>query len=288
MDEWYNTVQAQINLANYPQETAKILQRDIFWFFLKDEEFVSRTLNDSNIDLDKFPASKVRQLAKKLESSKSTVKYIRQVSNEPQATQIHLLRHQCTELPPNRYQRKHRKPKPRPSNYRYQQEERKIDRPPQEHETYRQEQNKQVERCHKCGDTPHIEGFRCPASRHQCKHCSKTGHFSHLCFRKKQESTYKKSTRNAKAHQLKDGRYSTEDSLYKQEDTDVSESEDSFCLQMKMKKLQADQESCDTQHLATNLQYKVRPHGKKTKLLRVKIDVLKHKYNASKYIQDNV
>ena len=55
-------------------------------FFLKDEEFVSRTINDSNIDLDKFPASKVRQLAMKLESSKSTAKYIKQVSNEPQAT----------------------------------------------------------------------------------------------------------------------------------------------------------------------------------------------------------
>ena len=47
MDEWYNAVQVQINLAKYPQETAKILQRDIFWFFLKDEEFVSRTINDS-------------------------------------------------------------------------------------------------------------------------------------------------------------------------------------------------------------------------------------------------
>ena len=92
MDEWYNAVQAQINLAKYPQETARILQRDIFWFFLKDEEFVSRTINDSNLDLDKFPASKVRQLAKKLESSKSTAKYIKQASNEPQATQVHLLK----------------------------------------------------------------------------------------------------------------------------------------------------------------------------------------------------
>ena len=67
MDEWYNAVQLQINLARYPQESARILQRDIFRFFLKDEEFVSRTINDSNIDLDKFPASKVRQLAKKLQ-----------------------------------------------------------------------------------------------------------------------------------------------------------------------------------------------------------------------------
>ena len=64
-DEWYNAVQAQINLAKYPAETAKILHRDIFWFFLVDKEFVSKTISDSNIDLETFPASKVRQLAKR-------------------------------------------------------------------------------------------------------------------------------------------------------------------------------------------------------------------------------
>ena len=67
VDEWYNAVQTQINLAKYPAETAKILHRDIFWFFLRDGEFVSKTMNDSNIDLEKIPASKVRQLAKRLE-----------------------------------------------------------------------------------------------------------------------------------------------------------------------------------------------------------------------------
>ena len=117
--------------------------------------------------MDKFPASKVRQLAKKLESSKSTAKYIKQASNEPQAAQVHLLKHQHTELPPNKHQRNQRKSKPKPFKYRYQQEKKEIDRPPQEHEKYRPEQNKQGERCHKCGDTPHMEGFRCPASRHR-------------------------------------------------------------------------------------------------------------------------
>ena len=222
--------------------------------------------------MDKFPASKVRQLAKKLESSKSTAKYIKQASNEPQAAQVHLLKHQCTELPPNKHQRNQRKSKPKPFKYRYQQEEKEIDRPPQEHEKCRPEQNKQAERCHKCGDTPHMEGFRCPASRHRCKHCSKIGHFSHLCFRKKQEGTYKKNPRNPMAHQLQIGRYFAQDSLDNQEDTDVSESEDSFCLQMQMKKSQADQESCDTQHLETNLHYKVKPYGKKTRILRAKVD----------------
>ena len=34
VDEWYNAVQAQVNLAKYPLETAKILHRDIFLSFL--------------------------------------------------------------------------------------------------------------------------------------------------------------------------------------------------------------------------------------------------------------
>ena len=60
--------------------------------------------------------------------------------------------------------------------------------------------------------------------------------------------------------------------MHNQKDIDVSESEGSFCLQIQMKKSQADQESCDTQHLETNLHYKVKPYGKKTRILRAKID----------------
>ena len=51
VDEWYNAVQAEVCLAKYPPETASILHRGIFWFFLKDEDFVSKTLNECSIDL---------------------------------------------------------------------------------------------------------------------------------------------------------------------------------------------------------------------------------------------
>ena len=84
-------VQAQVNLAKYPPKTAKIMQRDIFWFFLRDEDFVSKTISDGSVDLEKFPASKGRQFAKKLESSKSTAHHIKQVASDPQAAQINLL-----------------------------------------------------------------------------------------------------------------------------------------------------------------------------------------------------
>ena len=98
MDEWFNAVQTQINLCNYPSETASILQRDIFWFYLRDEEFVSKTLNEGCAVLQQYPASKVRQLAKKLKSSKATTRHIKQATSNIQAAQINLLQHQWTEL----------------------------------------------------------------------------------------------------------------------------------------------------------------------------------------------
>ena len=106
--EWYNAVQAQVNHAKYPPETARIPHLDIFWFFLHNEEFGSNTINEGNVDLEKFPASRVRQHAKKMESSKATVVHIKQVDGDPQAAQINLMRHQHTELSSG----KHKKRKP--------------------------------------------------------------------------------------------------------------------------------------------------------------------------------
>ena len=59
VDEWFNAVQKQINLCKYPSETASILQRDIFRFYLKDEDFVSKMLNEGCADLEQYPAIKV-------------------------------------------------------------------------------------------------------------------------------------------------------------------------------------------------------------------------------------
>ena len=85
MNEWYKDVQAQVNLGRYPSETANILHCDIFWFFMKDEYLVSRTINEGSVDLEKFPASKVCQVTKKLEGSKATARHIIQVAGDPQA-----------------------------------------------------------------------------------------------------------------------------------------------------------------------------------------------------------
>ena len=58
---------------------------------MKDEDFVTKTINEGNVDIQKFPASKVQQLAKKMESSKATAKHIRQVTGDLLAAQIPLM-----------------------------------------------------------------------------------------------------------------------------------------------------------------------------------------------------
>ena len=54
----------------------------------------------------KFQASRVRQLAKRMESSKATAKHIKQVAGDPQAAQINLMRCQCTELSSGKHKKK--------------------------------------------------------------------------------------------------------------------------------------------------------------------------------------
>ena len=110
MDEWYNAVQAQVSLAKYPQETANVLHHDIFWYFLRDEEFVFKTINDSSVHLDRCSASNVSQLAKKLESFKATARHIKQVASDPQSTEINFMRHQQTDLLQGKCKKKAFKP----------------------------------------------------------------------------------------------------------------------------------------------------------------------------------
>ena len=90
-----------------------------FVFFLKDEESVPKTINDSSIDLEKLPASKVRQCTKKMEASKATAPHIKQVASDSQAAQINLMRHQHTYLPPSKHKKKKQSFKSRPPSHKW-------------------------------------------------------------------------------------------------------------------------------------------------------------------------
>ena len=248
VDEWYNKVQTQMGLCNYPQETAQILQRDIFWFFLSNESFISKTLDEGHVSLNNLPASRVRQMAKKLEGLQATAKHMKQVTNEPHATQRNLLRHQRTELPPTKFQRKQNKrfKQRQPPNKKYPEDQYRERKTQAKERFYKnsQEHTSSENRCTKCGDSPHIEGFRCLASRFQCKYCHKYGHFSKLCF-KKNGSEHKKNIRRLKAHQLMVG---TASAISDQSDASYSSSEDSFCLQIQTKSAKDNTKKNKPQH----------------------------------------
>ena len=130
-------------------------------------------------------------------------------------------------------------------------------------ERYPSQRDTNQDRCNKCGDSPPVEGFRCPASRYQCKNCHKFGHFSSLCYKK---NGYERSLeqRSPKALQLKIVTAYMKKSLCGQ--SEDSSSDDSFCLQMQVKSTQAETKLPVPQHLVTNLAYKLKPHQKRTNI----------------------
>ena len=147
-----------------------------------------------------------------------------------QAMQIHLMRHQCTELSNGKYKKQKPQTKPRPM------QNKNVEQKQPSH--YKKlfdlrSAHKQKERCSKCGDSTHLEGFQCPAKRYQCKH-HKCGHFTSLCFMKGQQKQAYHKPCKPKAHQLTAGKIQAYDSQVESENSD-----DSFCLQLQIKHVQA-------------------------------------------------
>ena len=164
------------------------------------------------------------QLAERFESSKATACHIKQVAEDLQATQISLMRHQQTELPTNKHNKKRRptgKLKPtRPLKAQWQ---------------IKSRNNTTIER--------HIRYLttvinvvipfthRDTTRKYQCKVCNKYGHFSSLCYQKKTQVHYKNNCRNPRTHQLHAGPMYAEDSSNLSH-SEESSSDESFCLQL--------------------------------------------------------
>ena len=116
MDEWYNAVQAQVNLAKYPLKQPKSCT----------ETFSGLSCKMTNLYPEQSVMGVFRQVpskqgvtaCKKMKSSKATVHHIKQVAGDPQAVQINLLRHQCTELPAGKYKKKKSSVKSRQANHK--------------------------------------------------------------------------------------------------------------------------------------------------------------------------
>ena len=118
------------------------------------------------------------QLAKRMENSKATACHIKQVAGDPQAAQINLLRHQCTELPAGKYKKKKSSVKSRQSNYKQHGSENSQVQSQHKKQFDVKSAHQTKDRCSKCGDSAHVEGFQCPAKRFWCEACHKFGHFT--------------------------------------------------------------------------------------------------------------
>ena len=132
------------------------------------------------MDHDKFPASKVSQLAKKMESSKATARHTKQVAGDPQLAQINLMHHQCTELSNGKYKKK------KSSAKQIQVQHKNVEqRPPNQYKKSfgHRLAHKNKDRCSKCGDSAHLEVFQCPVKKFLCKACHKFGHYTSLFFK---------------------------------------------------------------------------------------------------------
>ena len=248
----------QINLTKYPPTTVKILHQDIFWFFLQDGNFVSRTITEGSVDLDKFPASRVRQLVKKLESSKATACHIKQVAGDPQVTQINLLWHQRMKPQTTRHNKKRRPVSKQRQSYH------KIPENQTTGQVKKHYDNKIVhkskDRCNKCGDSTHIKGFHCLAKNYQCKVYHKYGHFSSLCYHKKNQAHHESNLRIPMAHQLNTGPVYVHDSSICSHSKESS-SDESFCLQLQVQCNQIEGKKVPSPiHLITNLAYRLKLH----------------------------
>ena len=227
-----------------------------------------KTTNDGSIDLEKFPASTVRQLPKKMEASKATMCHIKQVASDLQAAQINQMRHQCRDLLPSKHKKKQSFKSRPPSHKRYSSEH-SQQVPPYKKKFDPKQAHTRKDRCSKCGDSKHVEGFKCPAKKFQCKTCNIYGHFTRLCYKK--SVSFK--SRTPKVHQIQAGQvYMQEDSICGQSE-DWTSSDDSFCLQVRIQHTKASSMIPTTSHLITNSAYKLKPHHKRNQYMRARLDI---------------
>ena len=216
-----------------PTRNCKYLAERYIWFFLKDEDFFL-IHQKCSVDLQKFPASNVRQLAKKMEASKATTHHVKQLASDPQLVQINLMRlreqttHQTREQNTNPSSQDQRVTRGYSSEHKQQ-------APPYKKKFYPNQAYSRKDRCSKCRDSRHVEGFKSPARKFQCKTCNRCDHFASFCYKKK--VSFKSTT--PKVHQLQVGVvYMQEDSIYGQSE-DLISSDGSFCLQVKIQHTQA-------------------------------------------------
>ena len=194
--------------------------------------------------------------------------HIKQVAGDPQVTQINLMRHQRTELPTNRHNKKRRptgrlKPHKPPESSASNQVKKSYDK---------RKPHRAPDCCNKCGDSIHAQGFQCPVKKYQCKVYNKYGHFSSLCYQKKTQVHHKNSCRNPKVHQLHAGPMHAQD-IANHSYSEESSSDESFCLQLQAQSNHAEGKQIPNPvHLIMSLAYCLKLHHTRNMYLQAQLD----------------
>ena len=191
------------------------------------------------------------------------------MASAAQAVQINLMMHQCTELSSGIHKRRKPFVKQRPPSHKNAGSEHQQVSHQYKKSFDPKNAHKNKERCSKCGDSTHVEGFQCPAKKFQCKACHKFGHFTSLCYQKKQVPF---KSKKPKAHQLQAGAmYACEDAIFGH--SEENSSNDSFCLKLKVQQVQASIKKIHAPpHLITNLAYRLKQHYTRKQYLRARLD----------------
>ena len=209
-------------------------------------------------------------MAKKLESSKATAKHIKQHTSSMQgAAQINVLWHNHTSLPPKK-KKGSKKPNPSKGTKPQQTLQQKQSN---QHQPYDRNPNQ----CTRCGDSPHAQGFNCLAKKYQCKHCTKIGHFTKMCFTKNAhpQPQYYHKGKSKQAHQIIVPKHS----IKQYQNTHDCDNDDDFMIAFQL--CTQPQKSVHNRRVTTsytqkclyaNIPYRLQPYHKHNKYLCVQLD----------------
>ena len=208
-----------------------------------------------------------------MESSNVILRYIKQVASDLQVAQV-ILWNTSAQTSQQASTRRSLFIKPRPPSYKNDASDR------QQVSSYHNNNYKKSfdaknvyknkERCQRCGYSVHIEGFKCPAKKYQCKSCHKYGHFYMLMLSK--ETSFIQAKETMGSFVASQSLYACDKSICGHSE-DCSSSNESFCLQVKIQQSQAECKKIPTpSHLITNLAYKLKPHQTRKQHLRARLD----------------
>ena len=202
-----------------------------------------------------------------MESSKATAKHIRQVAGDLLAAHIQLMCHQHTKLLTGNYNKHKKVTKQRC----------KTTGPQNKHQRNPLISERWTSSLIDASDvvTHHMQkDSNVTAKKFQCKVCHKFGHFTTFCYQKNQQTSGSFNPRKPKAHQLRAGALYTQQDDDDRNESEESNTDESFCLQMKVEKTQLTNPQLPKPvYLMANLVYHLQMHHRQNQYLRARLDM---------------